>query len=397
MHIEGNVERHGHMHREEHGDDDVVVFEAGTEGYHTFRIPAIVRTQASTLLAFAEGRRRGAGDAGEIDLVLRRSEDGGATWGPVQVVHADPPHTVGNPAPVVDPRTGAIVLLHVRTAGWASEDRILRGVVSAADGRRVFVQRSVDDGHTWSSPHEVTAQVKRDSWRWYATGPGHGIALRHGPFTGRLVIPANHSGPRDRLGRNSGGDDERGGGRRSAEGANDGGFTYGGHVLLSDDGGLSWRLGAEQPGDGLVEANESTAAELPDGRIYFSARNQADRGSTRVFAVSTSGGETFDRPYRPVPGLVTPVVQGSVLALDDLLVYSGPGDSVHRRAMTVRTSADGGQTWRRVVSTSHRPAAYSDLVDLGGQVGLLYETGESGPYERICFTVADVRSPLRAF
>src|SRR5690606_35065838 len=129
----------------------------------------------------------------------------------------------------------------------------------------------------------------------------------------------------------------------------------------------------------------------------FSARNQSERGPTRVYAVSTSGGENFDEPYRPLTGLVTPVVQGSVLALDDLLVYSGPGDSVHRRAMTVRTSTDGGLTWRRVLATSHGPAAYSDLVDLDGRVGLLYETGDSGPYERICFTVADVRSPVHAF
>lgn len=378
--------------RRREGSDpwDVVVFEAGTEGYHTFRIPAIVRTKASTLLAFAEGRRRGAGDSGEIDLVVRRSEDGGATWGPLQVVHADPPHTVGNPAPVMDPRTGAIALVHVRTAGWASEDRILRGVVSDADGRRVFVQRSVDDGRTWTSPHEITAQVKRRDWRWYATGPGHGIALRHGPFAGRLIVPADHSGPRRR------GGESRGAPRAIAR-ANGGGHAYGGHVLFSDDGGLSWHLGAVQPGDETVEPNESTAAELPDGRIYFSARNQSERGPTRVYAVSTSGGENFDEPYRPLTGLVTPVVQGSVLALDDLLVYSGPGDSVHRRAMTVRTSTDGGLTWRRVLATSHGPAAYSDLVDLDGRVGLLYETGDSGPYERICFTVADVRSPVHAF
>ena len=40
------------------------LFTAGTEGYHTFRIPALVRSNEGTLLAFCEGRRRGGGDSG---------------------------------------------------------------------------------------------------------------------------------------------------------------------------------------------------------------------------------------------------------------------------------------------------------------------------------------------
>ena len=335
-----------------------VVFQSGTDGYHTFRIPAIVRTDAGTLVAFAEGRRGGAGDAGEIDLVLRRSVDGGTTWGPLLVVHSDPPHTVGNPAPVVDPASGDIVLLTVRTAGWASEDRILSGEVEAADARRVLLQRGTSDGETWSSPQDVTDTVKPDGWRWYATGPGHAIALRHGPFAGRLVCPANHS-------------------------TSDG---YGGHALLSDDGGRSWRIGAVQPADGVIDANETTAAELSDGRVYFSTRNQARGASTtRAYALSDSGGESFDQPYVLSPGLRTPVVQGSVLAIGSRLAYSGPSDPSARRRMAVRISSDGGLTWRTACVVSEAPAAYSDLVDLGGQVGLLYETGETSAYETIRF------------
>lgn len=333
------------------------VFRSGTEGYHTFRIPAVVRTEASTLVAFAEGRRTGAGDAGEIDLVLRRSLDGGTTWGPLRVVHSDPPHTVGNPAPVVDPVTGDIVLLTVRTAGWASEHLILRGEVGEADARRVLLQRGLDDGESWSVPSDITSDVKLPDWRWYATGPGHAIALRHGSFAGRLVVPANHS---------------------TAAG-------YGGHALLSDDSGRTWRIGALQPGDGEVDANETTAAELPDGRVYFSTRNQAAGAASRAYALSGRGGESFDQPYAPAQGLRTPVVQGSVLAIGNRLAYSGPSDPEVRRRMAVRISSDNGLTWRTACVVSDAPAAYSDLVDLGGAVGLLYETGDDGPYERICF------------
>lgn len=338
----------------------VTVFRKGTDGYHTFRIPAIVRTASGTLLAFAEARRDGAGDSGEIDLVLRRSTDGGATWGELELVSTDPPHTIGNPAPVVDPRTGDVVLVTVRTAGWAAEHLLLAGEVGPADGRRVRVQRSADDGRSWTAPVDITDDVKRPDWRWYATGPGHATGLRQGRFAGRLVVPANHS-------------------------ASSG--PYGGHALLSDDGGVTWRIGAEQPGDERMQANETTAAELPDGRVYFSTRNQAAQSTgTRAWAVSADGGETFDLPYTPIDGLSVPVVEGSVLANGVGLLFSAPSDPAGRRRLAVRSSADGGATWDELAVASEDPAAYSDLVDLGdGTVGVLYETGVDGPYEELRF------------
>jgi sialidase-1 len=79
------------------------VFVAGQDGHAAYRIPGVVAAypparesgagaaaaaaQQPVLLAYAEGRKNGCGDYdGQHDLVLKRSLDNGATWGPMQVV-----------------------------------------------------------------------------------------------------------------------------------------------------------------------------------------------------------------------------------------------------------------------------------------------------------------------
>ncbi|MET7903571.1 sialidase family protein [Streptomyces sp. NPDC005355] len=352
-----------------------VPFRAGAERYASYRIPAVVATRAGTLLAFAEGRVASSADYGRIDLVLKRSADGGRTWGPVQVVARNGTGTAGNPAPVVlegGAHDGRIVLVHVRSAASATEDRIRRGEVSAADARRVWLTHSDDEGVAWSKAREITGQTKRPEWRWYATTPGHAIRLRHGEHAGRIVVPANHSLPPT-----APGDD-------GTEGV-----YNGGHDLLSDDDGETWRIGyVDDNPDGYVNVNETTAAELPDDRVYFNTRTDGTAPGNRADACSHDGGATLDLPFRPQAGLVTPVVEGSVLhpGEPDVLLYSGPADPGYRALMTVRASRDGGVTWRPVHTVDGLPAAYSDLVRLDDEtVGLLYETGDFSAYSTLTF------------
>lgn len=357
-----------------------VPYTAKTEGYSAFRIPAIVETGSGDLLAFAEGRSDGLGDAGNIDTVVKRSADGGCTWGPLHVVQDSGANTSGNPAPVVT-AGGRIVLLTTYNAGTATETEILQGKVPAQDSRRVFVQYSDDDGTTWSSPREITAQAKAPNWRWYATGPGHATRLTHGPHRGRLVVPANHS-------------------IAPPEGSADLGSEakyYGGHDLYSDDGGRTWHIGyVDDDPDGVVNVNETTATELPDGRVYFNTRDQnGTSAGNRADAYSLDGGRTLQRPFRPQPALVGPVVEGSVLQArgpDAPLLYSGPADPAKRAIMTLRASHDQGATWTSVLTLSQSPAAYSDLVQVDARtVGLLYETGIAGANETITFRRIDLR------
>jgi sialidase-1 len=363
------------------GCDASIPFRSGTEGYDTFRIPAVVRTGRGTLLAFAEGRRTGAGDTGDIDLTVKRSFDGGCSWGPLTIVADSGQNVSGNPAPVVDPRTGRVVLLSTYNAGSVTEAQIMRGEVTPEQSRRVFVQHSDDDGATWSAPREITADAKRSNWRWYATGPVHGIAIESGVHAGRLVIPANHS-------------------IAPPAGSSDTGAEakyYGGHVLYSDDGGATWRIGAEDDNpNGYVNVNETTVAELPDGRLYLNTReHNGSAPGVRADAYSSDGGETLDAPYRPQVLLTGPVVQGSLLQVEgrgEPLLFAGPAEPTGRAGMALRVSRDDGVTWRNAFPVSGAPAAYSDMVQRGSTVGLLYETGDQGPYETITFR----RIPIRA-
>lgn len=347
-----------------------VPFRAGQEGYASFRIPAVVATGggtgSGTLLAFCEGRVGSRDDFGNIDIVLKRSTDGGLTWGPLQVAAKNGDALSGNPAPVVLD-TGRVLLVHVRNAALATEDSIRRGKVSAADGRRVWVQHSDDEGLTWSSPKEITKQTKKDTWRWYATTPGHAVQLS----TGRVVVPANHSLPP--TGKDTGTE----------------GKYNGGHCLLSDDDGETWRIGyVDDNTDNYINVNETTATELPDGRVYFNTRTDSTAPGTRADAYSRDGGQTLVKPFRPQAGLTGPVVEGSVLQLrdPDVLLYSGPADPGFRALMTIRASTDDGVTWRPAHTVDGLPAGYSDLVRVDDDtVGLLYETGDFGAYETIVF------------
>lgn len=353
------------------GCSSSVPFTSGTEGYDTFRIPAVVRAADGSLVAFAEGRRDSAGDSGAIQTVARTSRDGGCTWGPLSVVDSNGDATAGNPTPVLA-RNGDLVLLTVHN-GLVSEKQIMSGQASAQDTRRVFVLRSRDDGRTWSKARDVTADAKLPGWRWYATGPGHATLLRHGPHAGRIVVPANHSGS-------------------PAAGSPDVGTEakyYGGHDLYSDDDGRTWHIGfTDDRTDGVVAANETTATELPDGTLYFSSRNQGSAAEHRVDGYSLDGGKTLVRPYQVQPALSGPKVEGSVLqtTVPWLLVYSGPADPATRAVMRLRLSTDRGLTWRAGPTLTSGPAAYSDLVQADpATLGVLYETGTAGPYEKIVF------------
>lgn len=340
--------------------EPVTVFESGEGITDTFRIPALTVTAEGTLLAFAENRTTSPLDKDPHGIVLRRSTDGGATWGDIVPV-AEFDEATGcapsDPAPVAvlkGDNAGEVVVLFRSCRTGAAPPGLVR---------------SSDDGRTWSDPELLAVETAdgRVPTSSVVPGPGHGVQLRFGSDTERLVA--------------------------SAWGELDGQREM--FLLLSDDGGRSWRIGATTPpsADGTRRIDESAVTEATDGSILVSMRNPGESDPPgRSQARSVDGGETFElgddgEALELHDELTVPIVQGSLATLVDLesIVLAAPSDPTARRGLRLWRSDDDGETWTEGPLVVPGPAAYSDLVPFldGETLGVLVETGNREPYERI--------------
>ena len=159
--------------------------------------------------------------------------------------------------------------------GTDTQSMIVGGASKAS--RTVWITKSEDDGATWSKPADITRDVKKPDWTWYATGPGVGIQTK----SGRLVIPCDNQVQ----------------GTKAQQS----------HVIYSDHGGNSWQIG------GIVgpKCNESQIVELNSGNLLLNIRSY--RGNhCRLTALSKDGGVTFAPPVEDQI-LIEPVCQASII------------------------------------------------------------------------------------
>lgn len=351
---------------------EVSIFKSGDDGYKSYRIPAIVAFSKNKIVAIAEGRVHNAGDFGDIDLVMKSSEDGGKTWSTLQKIVDVGELQAGNPAPVIDfedPRYPQGRLFLFYNVGNNHEGEVRKG----NGNRTVWFVTSADQGKTWTAPKEITTEVHRlnkpeinpswnfkEDWRSYANTPGHAMQIKEGKFKGRIFVAANHSA----------------GDPQSA--AKD----YQAHGYFTDDHGDSFQLGETVT---YLGSNESTAAELSGNRIMMNSRNQQGNERARIISISSDGGATWDKTYVD-HNLPDPVNQGSILTIGkkkgkNVLAFSNAADQKHRDNLTLRISFDDGNTWtKNIVVDKSTPdykgswTAYSDIVQLGkSHIGILYE------------------------
>lgn len=319
-----------------------------------YRIPSVVRTAGGRLFAFAERRNNNVDndDEGDFDISMATSDDDGCTWTRPRIVASQGSSRVSNPVPVYVPAVDKVLLissikLKDRSAASGYRQYLHRQWISA-DGRQVT---ALADGR-------ITATNK---WPGM-TGTGHGLVLTTGSHIGRIVIAL--------------------GGTRS-----DG--TRIPRSLLSDDNGHTWRVGWEKASPGKLKLIEGTVAELTDGSLLASYRDNGKGvptpGKNRVSATSSDGGESLGTSFSAMSAVKTVPAGGSLLQLtgrSNLLLFSGPsntsGTLTQRKGMRIFLSTDRGRSWKKglAVGSSTAPAYYSDLVQLNDStVGILYESG----------------------
>jgi len=361
----------------------VPVFVSGTEGHKSYRIPAIISLANGELLAFAEGRVHGAGDFGDINIVLKRSSDKGKTWTALQTVVDADSLQAGNHAPVIDltdpayPQ-GRIFLFYNTGNNHEGEVRKGKGL------REVWYKTSTDGGLTWSEAVNITLQTHRpkqpqvnpaynfsEDWRSYANTPGHAMQFQNGKYKGRIFVAANHSAgdPQKQF------------------------MDYQAHGFYTDDHGKTFQLGETV---NLAGGNESMATELSNDKLMMNSRNQKGDIRARIVSVSNDGGATWDTTYFD-NNLPDPVNQGSILTIGEkkgknILAFCNAADPKRRDNLVLRISFDDGKTWAKnytiAKSTDGKGdyAAYSDLVKLDKKkIGILFEKDN---YSEIVFVVA---------
>lgn len=348
--------------------DRIDVFKGGEDGYFAYRIPSFVVAPNGDLLVICEARKENLSDDGNIDLLMKRSTNGGATWQPPQLIYEEGGNArikYGNPTALVDEETNTI---------WLATNRDYLTDRGRRAGGALILFRSDDSGRTWSKPIDITETIKEPDWGHHAFGPGVGVQLRHGEHRRRLLLPANF--------------------RRSFDKRQP---SYS-HVIFSDDHGKSWKRGGVL-GD---YTNECQLAEIVEnGRpgLLINMRNHWGRGGfpkksgSRLVARSFDGGkswdaETMDRAL-PEPPCQAGLYRFSFRTDDEpsRLLFSnpiGPG----RANLRVRMSLDEGRTWPHGKLICIGSTAYSCMARLPeDRVGIIYERNN---YRQISFSAFPV-------
>lgn len=340
--------------------EETVLWKKGDHGIAVYRIPALVAAPNGDLVAACDARKNHGGDLNAnqpINIVVRRSSDGGKTWSPSKPSHVYPWKEGGerwaasDPSMIVDLKVKKIFLFY-NVWNVGAGDRVYR----------FYVQESKDNGRTWSKPRDISADIAFEGWPFgkrdkdggfIFISSGSGIQTADGTLLHTLV----HVG--------------------------DGNALFG-----STDHGRTWR----SIGKSVKPGDECKVVELPDGAWMINSRW---RGGGRQIHVSRDRGETWESRYDKE--LADPQCNAQLMRVGKILLFSnckGPG----RSNLHLRASADGGATWTGGICVKSGGAAYSDIAVYGpkrDRVGVLYEGAGYGSIVFASVPLDELRGQLR--
>ncbi|MHA1724989.1 MAG: sialidase family protein [Promethearchaeota archaeon] len=336
------------------------LFIGGTDGYKNYRIPSILVipqgyilkngewVEQDIILAFAEGRKFSALDTGTIDIVMKRSVDGGTKWSEMKILvtHGNDLARVkyGNQMCVFDEITGVVFLIFLKKAPHIPAE--------------TYIIQSDDGGISWSVPRLLDVNLPSS---------GHGIQLKWGNHQGRLIFTSY---------KGTSGDSSS--------------------VIYSDDHGLTWKDGNDV-GDG----DECQVVETIRGKLYMTMRKNAPLGTLnkdfRLYSWSFDGGIMWTEAREELE-LPTPICSASICRVTSVkensknrIIFANPSDHVNRARMTIRLSYDECQSWKISKLLYEGPSGYSDLAVKSDYTMIcFFERGRQGYSDVISYVEFDL-------
>jgi sialidase-1 len=316
--------------------------------YSRMRIPGILVTSRGEIIIWNEARESES-DWAEMDILMRKSLDGGKTWSePACLAKGSAAHpTVNNPVMAEDAQ-GALHFLYCENYGT-------RG------GR--ILHRESRDGEAWSEPRDISSCTLPEYRNVFALGPGHGICTQKGVLVFPFWLVPKKFGKEEK-----------------AHAPSEVG------VLYSKDSGKTWGLSPLLSArENIVSPNETVAAELPSGELYLAIRQNAP---ARAHALLSTDFASFTN-YSPVEDLPDPVCFGSVINAEGKLIFVNCAHEKKRQNVTLRESRDGGKTWRTSLTVDETRGGYADIAydRIHRKIFVLYEN-EYG--KELYFASADI-------
>ena len=423
--------------------DTQCLFDAGFHDSISYRIPSLITLDSGVIVAGADQRETIANDSpNSINFTVRRSFDGGHTWGDLQTVLTYPGHgakgaSVIDSCVVQDRRNGRLVILIDHFPGGIGQPNAEAGL--GVDEKGHYILHDANGAtYTWNEDGSATdadgnATPFTISERGDVTEDGHespggNVFLADGVDPHQTLLTARTcflqmiysdddgetwSGPFNLnqdvkeewmsfCGTSPGTGVQLRSGRLVIPIYYNGDHKrhFSASVVYSDDGGATWKRG-KSPNDGRIfegreidsrtldteaaATHEATLIERADGSLLMLMRNQHPSGKVAA-TVSTDGGETWSDVFFAEE--ITEIfcqpnaVPWPTEDCPERVVFANASQMrPYRGRGVLRLSEDGGRTW--IASRTFNPAHYvyqcmTILPD--GTLGLLWEREMQGLY-----------------